>query len=157
MPSRRSLIEMDEAQRKDYINSAQTLIIVSNGKNGYPHPMPMWFGIDDDESLLCTTFGKSQKVVNWRRDPKASLLIESGTQYAELQGVVIYAQTEIIDDHDAIIDTLVKINSRGRELNESQRAKLRESVQGTAQKRVALRFVPEKYLTWDHTKLGGRY
>ena len=157
MPSRRSLIEMDEAQRKDYINSAQTLIIVSNGKNGYPHPMPMWFGIDDDESLLCTTFGKSQKVVNWRRDPKASLLIESGTQYAELQGVVIYAQTEIIDDHDAIIDTLIKINSRGRELNESQRAKLRESVQGTAQKRVALRFVPEKYLTWDHTKLGGRY
>ena len=157
MPSRRSLIEMDEAQRKDYINSAQTLIIVSNGKNGYPHPMPMWFGIDDDESLLCTTFGKSQKVVNWRRDPKASLLIESGTQYAELQGVVIYAQTEIIDDHDAIIDTLIKINSRGRDLNESQRAKLRESVQGTAQKRVALRFVPEKYLTWDHTKLGGRY
>ncbi len=157
MPSRRSLIEMDEAQRKDYINSAQTLIIVSNGKNGFPHPMPMWFGIDDDESLLCTTFGKSQKVVNWRRDPKASLLIESGTQYAELQGVVIYAQTEIIDDHDAIIDTLMKINSRGRELNESQRAKLRESVQGTAQKRVALRFVPEKYLTWDHTKLGGRY
>ena len=157
MPSRRSLIEMDEAQRKDYINSAQTLIIVSNGKNGYPHPMPMWFGIDDNESLLCTTFGKSQKVVNWRRDPKASLLIESGTQYAELQGVVIYAQTEIIDDPEAVINALMKINSRGRELNESQRAKLRESLQGTAQKRVALRFVPEKYLTWDHTKLGGRY
>ncbi len=157
MPSRRSLIEMDEAQRKDYINNAQTLIIVSNGKNGYPHPMPMWFGIDDDDSLLCSTFGKSQKVVNWRRDPKASLLIESGTQYAELQGVVIYAQTEIIDDHEAVINALMKINSRGRDLNESQRAKLRESLQGTAQKRVVLRFVPERYLTWDHTKLGGRY
>ena len=157
MPSRRSLIEMDDAQRKEYINNAQTLIIVSNGKNGYPHPMPMWFGIDDDESLLCTTFGKSQKVLNWRRDPKASLLIESGTQYSELQGIVIYAHTEIIDDPELVVDTLVKINSRGRDLTDSQREKLRESAQSTAQKRVGLRFVPDKFITWDHRKLGGRY
>ena len=157
MPSRRTLIEMDDAQRKEYINNAQTLIIVSNGRNGFPHPMPMWFGVDDDESLLCTTFGKSQKVLNWRRDPKASLLIESGTQYSELQGVVIYAQTEVIDDPELVVDTLLKINSRGRDLTDSQAVNLRKSVQGTAQKRVALRFVPERYITWDHHKLGGRY
>ena len=157
MPSRRNAIEMDDAQRIEYIRNAQTLIIVSNGKNGFPHPMPMWFGIDDDESLLCTTFGKSQKVLNWRRDPKASLLIESGTEYSELQGVVIYAHTEIIDDPASVVDTLVKINSRGRDLTAEQRVKLRESVQGTAQKRVALRFVPDRYITWDHRKLGGRY
>ncbi|MCY4095071.1 MAG: pyridoxamine 5'-phosphate oxidase family protein [Gammaproteobacteria bacterium] len=157
MPSRRSLIEMDDAQRTEYINSAQTLIIVSNGKNGFPHPMPMWFGVDADESLLCTTFGKSQKVLNWRRDPKASLLIESGTQYSELRGVVIYAQTVIIDDSESVVEALVKINSRGRELTDEQLAKLRESVQGTARKRVGLRFVPERYITWDHRKLGGRY
>ena len=76
---------------------------------------------------------------------------------SELQGVVIYAQTEVIDDPALILDTLVKINSRGRDLTDSQRTKLRESVQGTAQKRVALRFVPERYITWDHRKLGGRY
>ena len=157
MPSRRSQIEMDDVQRKEYIINAQTLIIVSNGRNGFPHPMPMWFGVDDDESLLCTTFGKSQKVLNWRRDPKASLLIESGTQYSELQGVVIYAQTEVIDNPRLVVDTLVKINSRGRDLTDLQAANLRKSVQSTAQKRVALRFVPERYITWDHHKLGGQY
>lgn len=157
MPSRRTAIEMDEAQRKAYIEDAQTLIIVSNGRNGYPHPMPMWFAVDDDDSLICTTFSKSQKVLNWKRDPKASLLIESGTEYAELQGVVIYAQTEVIEDYDLVVDTLVKINSRGRELSDEQRDKLRESVKGNARKRVGLRFVPERYITWDHKKLGGRY
>ncbi|MYD43386.1 MAG: pyridoxamine 5'-phosphate oxidase [Gammaproteobacteria bacterium] len=157
MPSRRSQIEMTKSERTDYIASAQTLIIVSNGKHGYPHPLPMWFGIDDDDSLLCTTFSKSQKVLNWQRDPKASLLIESGTVYSELQGVMIYAQTEILEDHQLVVDTLVKINSRGRELNEEQAAKLRESVQPNARKRVALRFIPERYITWDHRKLGGRY
>lgn len=157
MPSRRTQIEMTEEERKQYIADAQTLIIVSNGKNGYPHPMPMWFGVDEDESLLCTTFGKSQKVLNWKRDPKASLLIESGTTYAELRGVVIYAETEVIEDHELVVDTLVMINSSGRELNDERRAKLRESVQPNARKRVALRFVPQRYITWDHRKLGGRY
>lgn len=157
MPSRRNLIEMSDAERHAYIDQAQTLIIVSNGKNGYPHPMPMWFAVDSDGSLICTTFGKSQKVLNWQRDPKASLLIESGTQYNELQGVVIYARTEVVIDPDQVVETLVKINSRGRTLDESQQQKLRESVQQTAQKRVGLRFVPERYITWDHRKLGGRY
>ncbi len=157
MPSRRSSIEMDETQRKAYIDKAQTLIIVSNGKNGFPHPMPMWFAVDDEENFICTTFAKSQKVLNWRRDPKASLLIESGTQYAELQGVVIYAQTHIHEEFDLVVDALVKINSRGRDLSEDQLAKLRHSVQTNARKRVALQFAPERYISWDHRKLGGKY
>ena len=157
MPSRRKLIEMSEADMREYISNAQTLIIISNGRNGFPHPMPMWFCVDEDGSLLCTTFGKSQKVLNWRRDAKASLLIESGTTYDQLRGVVIYAQTEILDSSEQVIDTLVKINSKGQSLTEEQRTQLRESVAKTATKRIALRFIPERFITWDHTKLGGRY
>ena len=157
MPSRRSLIEMTYEERDQYISTAHTLIIVSNGRNGYPHPMPMWFAVDDDGSLVCTTFAKSQKVLNWRRDTKAALLIESGEAYNELRGVVVYADTEIIDDLERVIDTLVKINSKGRDLTEDQAEKLRSSVAGTANKRIVLKFKPNSYVTWDHTKLGGRY
>ena len=157
MPSRRSLIEMTDEERDQYISTAHTLIIVSNGRNGYPHPMPMWFAVDDDGSLVCTTFAKSQKVLNWRRDAKAALLIESGEAYNELRGVVVYADTEIIDDLERVIDTLVKINSKGRDLTEDQAEKLRASVAGTANKRIVLKFKPNSYVTWDHTKLGGRY
>ena len=157
MPSRRTAITMTDAERNAYIENAHTLIIVSNGKHGYPHPMPMWFAVDDDGSLICTTFKKSQKVLNWRRDSKASLLIESGKQYQDLRGVVVYAKAEIVSNFEKVVDTLVKINSKGRNLSDEQRAKLRESVQGNARKRVLLRFTPERYVTWDHQKLGGRY
>ena len=153
MPSRRKLIEMTDEETRDYLGQAKTLIIVSNGPRGFPHPMPMWFESDQDGCLYCTTFGKSQKVVNWRRDPKATLLVESGEEYAELKGVVIYAHCEVIDDPDQVIDTLVAINSEGREPDEA----LRESVRRRAAKRVLLKFVPERYVTWDHAKLGGRY
>ena len=157
MPSRRSLIELTPEEIDDYLDEQKTLIIVGNGRNGYPHPMPMWFNRDQEGCLYCTTFGKSQKVLNWRRDPKATLLVESGEEYAELKGVMIYAKCEIIDDHDQVIDTLVEINAAGRELDDGQRTELRASTMRSAAKRVLLKFVPERYVSWDHAKLGGRY
>lgn len=157
MPSRRELIAMTEAEIDDYMAQAQTLVIVSNGKDGFPHPMPMWFYRDDEGAVYCTTFVKSQKVLNFRRDPKAALLVETGSIYAELKSVLIYADTEIVEDHDQVVDCLVNINAKGRVLDEADRAKLRESVAGTAAKRVVLKFVPREYVTWDHSKLGGKY
>ena len=157
MPSRRKLIEMTDDEIRDYLESEKTLIIVSNGRNGYPHPMPMWFERDRDGCLYCTTFGKSQKVLNWRRDPKATLLVETGEEYAELKGVMIYARCEIIDDPDKVIDTLVAINANGQDLSDVERAESRAAVVRRAAKRVLLKFVPERYVSWDHAKLGGRY
>ena len=72
MSSRRSTIELTPEEIRNYIDSRKTLIIVSNGRGGYPHPMPMWFHLADDNSIHCTTFAKSQKVLNYRRDPKAT-------------------------------------------------------------------------------------
>ena len=157
MPSRRKLIEMTDAEVDEYLATAHTLIIVSNGRNGFPHPMPMWFYADSERNCYCTTFAKSQKVLNWKRDPKASLLIESGHSYAELRGLVVYARTNVIQDQSVVIDTLVNINSKGRNLTHEQKQKLRDSVTGTATKRVALKFEPERFISWDHTKLGGKY
>jgi nitroimidazol reductase NimA-like FMN-containing flavoprotein (pyridoxamine 5'-phosphate oxidase superfamily) len=157
MPSRRNNIELTATEIREFLDSHKTLIIVSNGADGYPHPMPMWFYVDGAGCVYCTTFGKSQKVMNLRRDPRASLLVESGLEYAELKGVVIYAQAEIIDDVDRAIDTLVKINTRGMSVGAEQRASLASAVAKTAAKRVVLKFTPQRYVSWDHAKLGGRY
>ena len=157
MPSRRNNIELSDAQIREFLDSQKTLIIVSNGKDGYPHPMPMWFYVDAEGCLYCTTFAKSQKILNWRRDPHASLLVESGVEYAQLKGVVIYARAEIIEDLDTAIDTLVKINTRGATIDAAQRQALTAAVSKTAAKRAVIKFHPQRYVSWDHSKLGGRY
>ncbi len=157
MPSRRNSIELTDAEIRAFLDSQKTLIIVSNGKDGYPHPMPMWFYVDDEGCLYCTTFSKSQKIYNWRRDPKASLLVESGTEYAQLKGVVIYARAEVIENLETAIDTLVKINTRGATIDAAQRQALTAAVSKTASKRAVIKFHPERYVSWDHSKLGGRY
>jgi len=157
MPSRRNNIELSAAEIREFLDGAKTLIVVSNGKDGYPHPMPMWFYVDDAGCLYVTTFAKSQKVLNWKRDPRASLLVETGTEYAKLKGVVIYARAEIIENLDTAIDTLVAINTRGMTVDAAQRQALVGAVSKTAAKRAVIKFHPERYVSWDHAKLGGRY
>ena len=157
MPSRRNSIELTAEETRAFLDASKTVIIVSNGLGGYPHPMPMWFYVDAAGVVRCTTFSKSQKVLNYQRDPRATLLIETGTEYAKLKGVVIYARCEIDANPSAVVDTLVNINSRGRTLAPAEREALAAAVAKTASKRVVLAFHPEKYVSWDHAKLGGRY
>ncbi len=157
MASRRKLIELTAAEIGDYLDAKKTLIIVSNGKHGYPHAMPMWFTRDAAGCLYCTTYPKSQKVLNWRRDPRATLLVESGLDYNELKGVMIYANCEVINQRKLVADTLMAINTGGRKLDAAATAKLRKSVAAVAIKRVVLKFTPTRYISWDHAKLGGQY
>ncbi len=157
MASRREQIQLTPQEIADYLVAQKTIVIVSNGKDGYPHPMPMWFYADAAGAVYCTTFRKSQKVRNFQRDPRASLLVESGEQYAELKSVLIYARAEIIDHTETVVDTLVKINTKGLTVSEEDVQKLTAAVLGTAEKRVVLKFTPERYVSWDHAKLGGRY
>ena len=72
----------------------------------------MWFGIEDDGNVVMTTFTKSQKIRNIERDPRVSLLVESGTVYAELRGVVIYGKAELVREHEKILDILAKVTAK---------------------------------------------
>jgi hypothetical protein len=52
----------------------------------------------------------------------------------------------------------VNISTKGRDqVSEAERAQIREAVAKTAEKRVLLKFTPERVVSWDHAKLGGRY
>ena len=44
--SRRQQIAMSPPEIADYLASQLTVIVVSNGRDGYPHPMPMHFCVE---------------------------------------------------------------------------------------------------------------
>jgi PPOX class probable F420-dependent enzyme len=157
VPSRRDLIRMSDAELREFVRSRKTMTIVSNGPEGFPHPMPMWFVLDDDGVVRMTTFRKSQKVQNLRRDPRVALLVEDGVEYAQLRGVVLYGRCEVIDDLDAVTATLIDITGGEAANDPTARAGMAKVIQGTAAKRVLLRTRPDRIVSWDHRKLGGRY
>lgn len=157
--SRRDLIRMTDSEVADFLDEQKTLTIVSHGPDGFPHPMPMWFARDEDGSIRMGTYRTSQKIKNIQRDPKVALLCESGTEYAELRGVVLYGNAEIIDDYDFVVDTMLRASGQGDGLPEDaeQADAIREAMRGTAAKRFAIRIRPERVVSWDHAKLGGTY
>ena len=149
--SRRDQIRLTDEEVRRFLAASKTIILTSNGPGGYPHPMPMWFVLGDDGTLSITTYRASQKVKNIQRDPRVCVLAESGTEYSELKGVLLYGRAEIIDDLDTVIDTLIAAS--GQRNDEGIRATLTKN----ASKRVVIRLKPERVVSWDHSKLGGTY
>lgn len=157
--SRRDQIRMTEAEQTKFLAEAQTIIINSIGPGGYPHPMPMWFGVEDDGCVVMTTFTKSQKIRNIERDPRVSLLAEDGTAYNELRGVVIYGKAELVRGQEQVLDILAKVTAKnaGGAGSAPDPGALRKALMGTVPKRTGIRIRPEKIVSWDHRKLGGAY
>jgi PPOX class probable F420-dependent enzyme len=157
--SRRDQIRLTEEELATFLAKSQTIIIVSINKDGTPHPMPMWYGVEPDGSVVMTTFTKSQKIANIARDPRVSLLVESGgAVYEKLKGVVIYGRAELIRDTERVVDILTRVSTKTLDNpDDKTRDGIRNAVRGTAPKRTGIRIRPEKIVSWDHSKLGGVY
>ena len=159
--SRRDQIVMTKDEVDAYLQSKLTVVINSIGRDGVPHPAPMWFAVEDDGAIVMTTFTKSQKIQNLKRDPRVTLLLEDGTVYAELRGVIMYGTAELEEDIDAVVAILAAIGRRdsgdaagaANALSEAEQA----GVRAQAKKRTAIRIRPTKVVSWDHRKLGGVY
>jgi len=156
MPSRRELIRMSSEELHAYLQEQKRIIVVTNGPDGMPHPVPMNYGIDDVGRIVITTFRKSQKVRNLERDPRATLLVESGETYADLKSVIAYCDAEILTNPDAIARNMRLIQA-DEQLSGSLSAEMSEQVRASMAKRAIVRFTPFRTVSWDHGKLGALY
>jgi nitroimidazol reductase NimA-like FMN-containing flavoprotein (pyridoxamine 5'-phosphate oxidase superfamily) len=105
-----------------------------------------------DGAFYMTSYGKAQKVLNVRRNPNVALMVEAGDEYSELRGVMIRGRCEILEGEAA-----VRAAFEGRAEAQANPAPVNPGAAAAAPKRVVLRIVPEKVVSWDHRKLGGRY
>ena len=156
--SRRDQIRMTDDEIRSFLAQTKTLILVSNGPDGLPHPMPMWYVLEPDGTIRMTTYARSQKVLNLQRDPRVSVLAESGSEYQELRGIVFYGRAELIDDIEQVIDTLLAAAGNPADgADAEQQQAIRDGMRKNASKRVLIRIKPERTVSWDHSKLGGVY
>ena len=156
MPSRRDQITLSADEQAELLDSERVVVVSSLGPRGWPHSMPMWYVVRDGE-IWAWTYAKSQKVKNLERDPRATLLIETGHEYAELRGVQIEAEAELIRDRDRVVEFAKLLTIRYSEGIESVEGDAAAALEAQAPKRVAIRFQAKRTATWDHRKLGGTY
>lgn len=156
MGNKRGLITLSHEEQGEFLEHGKTLYLASNGKDGFPHLIAMWYALDGD-TILMTTYRRSQKVKNLERDPRASVLLETGATYDKLKGLFLRGECAIIDDTETTLGTLAKVGARMSGSSVPPPASALEAMRHQASKRVTLRFRPTKIASWDHGKLGGAY
>ena len=98
------------------------------------------------------TFAKSQKVVNLRRDPKITALVEAGDSYPELRGVELVGTARLVEDYDETLEIGRLVSARyGGD------GSINEFIEAQARKRVGVVLDVERTVSWDHRKLPGGY
>ena len=144
--NRRQQIQLTPEEQAAFLRHHHKAAFATIDKDGFPHVVEMNYVVKDG-AFYMTSYGKAQKVLNVRRNPKVALMVETGDSYPELQGVMVRGHCEIIEDPEAVRATF------------ALRAERRPS-QGalaSAAKRVVLKVLPHRVTSWDHRKLGGDY
>jgi hypothetical protein len=152
--SRRGQIVMSAAEVTALLDESRTVTCATNGRDGWPHVMPLWYVLRDHQ-LWGWTYAKSQKVRNLERDARCTLQVETGTEYSELRGAMLACEAVIHRDLETVAGIGAELAARygGADLTPDLAAAMR--AQGA--KRVGLQFVERHRATWDHRKLGGTY
>jgi hypothetical protein len=155
MASKRSQITMTDDEVRAYLESERVLNIATIGSTGHPHMVAMWYAMVGANPVFWT-FGKSQKVVNLRRDSKMSGLVESGDSYDQLRGVELRGRGVIVDEYDQVLDIGKAVGVKYNGPSALGEAAL-PFLEAQATKRVGVIFEIDHVVSWDHTKLAGSY
>ncbi|GAA5039933.1 PPOX class probable F420-dependent enzyme [Thermocatellispora tengchongensis] len=148
--NRRAQVEMSADEVRQFVAASRTASLATLGPAGHPHLVAMWYAIVGGR-VWFETKAKSQKAVNLRREPRASVLIEDGLTYDTLRGVSLEGRAVLVEDRTALWAVGVSMWERyfGPYTEEA-----RPEVEAMIGNRVAVRFDVQRIRSWDHRKLG---
>ena len=85
------------------------------------------------------------------------MLVETGTEYGELRGVMIEAKAHLHRNFDTVLAFAEELTLRYAKGISSVEGDARQALVNQAPKRVAIHFEEIRSNNWDHRKLGGTY
>jgi PPOX class probable F420-dependent enzyme len=90
-------------------HGTRTAKLATNGPEGRPHVVPVWFLLDGDD-VVFTTWGDSVKGRNLRRDPRAAIVVDD--EAAPFAFVQIRGHVTLSEDLDELLRFATAIASR---------------------------------------------
>lgn len=152
MPKRRDLIRMTPEEVDAFLAGRHTMNIATHSPDGSIHLVAMWYGFLEGAPVF-ETYAKSQKVLNLRRNPNITALVETGDDYDELQGVELVGTAEIIDDPARLHAAARSVVERYYPIDDD--AALDAAAEALSHKRVAVKIDVQRVVSWDHRKAVG--
>jgi PPOX class probable F420-dependent enzyme len=150
VPNQRAQVVMSDDEVGEFLRQQRSSTVATYGPHGQIHLVGMWYAVLDGQ-IWIETKAKAQKVVNLRRDPRMSFLVEAGQTYDQLRGVSLEGRGVVVDDPGVVWDVCVEVFRR---YNGEYTEEMAPFVEFMAKNRVAVRLDADRTRSWDHRKLG---
>jgi nitroimidazol reductase NimA-like FMN-containing flavoprotein (pyridoxamine 5'-phosphate oxidase superfamily) len=134
-----------------FIEEQPKFQLATINKDGTPHLVTMFSAVVDGK-IAFWTYRTSRKAYNLARDPRVTCLVETGTDYFELRGLMIYGNARVLTEQNDVRYVGSRVVRRMMGLRDDDAI---DSIVGeTAAKRHAYVVEPTGVASWDHRKLG---
>lgn len=154
MAKGRAAVALTDDEVREFLASQMKVQVATVGPDGAPHLTTLFYVLDEEGRIAFWTYGSSQKVLNLRRDPRVTALVEDGEDYFELRGVSIRGTARLVETYDDIAALGKRVLARmagGEDLGELGD----DLVAKQARKRVGIVIEPDRVASWDHSKMAG--
>ena len=143
-------------QLDEIMNSTWNMRIATIGPGTRINLTPLWFGWAGGKIY---TFCRGQKVVNLRRNPAASVLVDRNDRFPELQGAMFQGKATVLEDPEAeaadphLEEVRMQMGTKyaGGHGGPAEPRRNEATARGLSGRWVV--FTPEKTVTWDNYKL----
>ena len=154
-------LALDAAQIDEMMTKLWNMRIASIGPRERINLTPMWFGWAGGRVYF---YGRGQKVVNLRRHPACTVLVDRNEKFPELQAVMLQGRAQVLEDAAAEAADPHLAQARvqmGRKYSGGHGAPAVDdpppngaSAGGRNRRWVVV--VPDHIVTWDNFKIGRR-
>jgi hypothetical protein len=141
-------IAMSREEVDAFLGEERTCRVATVGADGAPHVVPLWF-VWDGERLWLNSLVRSQRWADVQRDPRVSLVVDAGVDFAELRGVEVSGTAHVVGE----VPRQGEPQPAVAEIERAFGAKYSPNGEFTVDGRHAwLRIDVEKLVSWDFRK-----
>ena len=151
-------LALSDAQLAELMQTAWNMRIATIGPGTRINLTPMWFGWAESKIF---TYGRGQKVVNVRRNPACSVIVDRNEKFPELQAAMFQGKARVLEsaeDENAEPGMAEVRRQMGRKYagghGQPAPAEPRDNAataSGATSRWIV--FTPDRLVTWDNFKL----
>ncbi len=152
-------ILLDQQQIDDIMRTEWNIRVATMGPGERINLTPMWFGWAGGKIYI---HGRGQKIINLRKNPTCTMLVDRNEKFPELQGIMMLGKARVLEDaaaehadpHLAEVRAQMGKKYNGGHGKPPAADPLPVTSTAGGSTRRWLVFTPESVVTWDNLKLG---
>lgn len=155
--SPRPKLDMTLEEIHRLLQEPHTGVLSTIGPGGFPHSVGIYYVPVGEHplELHMWVYARSQKAVNVRRNPRSSLLVETGRPYEDLRGVLVRGNSRLVTGFDDVFQLGKDIYERYFAARTGvPLADALPGIERQSHKRASLVMTATGLASWDHSRAG---